>query len=71
MDVPDLADQQGIWYISLVWTQEANLGTCQKRDMIVTDSKREPGNFLFSGRFDHTHTALTTLENIQRSQKKK
>ena len=41
MDMPVLADQQELMYVSSVWTLDVVWKTCQEQWMIGMDSERE------------------------------
>ena len=52
MDVPVLADQQELIYISSVRTQDVVWKTCQEQWMIGMDEEKESGKFVISAQFD-------------------
>ena len=52
MDIPVLADQQGLRYISSVRTQDAVQKTCKERWMISMDGERESENSVLSVSLD-------------------
>ena len=52
MNVPVLADQQEVIYISSVRTQDVIWKTCRERRMIGTDGEKESWKFVSAARFD-------------------
>ena len=52
IDMPGLANQQELIYISSVWTQDLVWRTCWEKWMIGTDGKRESGKSVLSVQLD-------------------